>query len=107
MGNTVTFTKAKIWRSDIQTEQGEFQAYSIGVSSKNPDGTYANAYLPVRFAKASEAPEKITNGTIADLEGFLSVRNKRDGKNEVQLIVMKYTADVEDSFEQLEEEIPF
>lgn len=118
MANEVKFTNAKIWRNDVKTENGEFSSYTVGVSSKNQDGTYTNAYLPVKFAKSSNAPEKISNGTTADIEGFLSAKARKDGRNDVQLIVMKYRSDeveypaasdsdIPDSFEEQMESIPF
>lgn len=116
MSNALTFTKTKIWRNDVKTDSGEFHAYTVSVSSKNQDGSWDNAYLPVRFSKNSGAPAKIENGTVADLEGFLTTKKRKDGKNEVQLMVMKYTteekeyptaSDIPDSFEEQMESIPF
>lgn len=118
MSNTLIFKDTKIWRNDIDTENGTYYAYSISVSSKNQDGSWDNAYLPVRFSKNANAPAKISNGTIANLEGFLTVKKRKDAKNEVQFMVMQYTSDEEqyqaaedsdipDNFEQAESEIPF
>ena len=114
MGNSVIFQNAKIWRNDIKTDNGEFCSYTVGVSSKNQDGSWTNAYMPVRFAKSSEAPEKISNGSVADFEGFLSARKRKDGTTESILIVTKLNlqdqddvAAVIDSFEMATEDIPF
>lgn len=115
MSNTISFDKAKIWRNDIKTDNGEFSAYTVTVSSKNQSGDWDRAYLPIRFAKSSGAPEKISNGTVADIEGFLSARVRKDGRNEVQMIVMSFKAeeelpaydDIPDNFEQAAVDIPF
>lgn len=118
MSNTLTFSNTKIWRNDIETENGTYYAYSVSVSSKNQDGSWDNAYLPVRFSKSANAPAKIHNGTIANLEGFLTTRKRKDGKNEVQFMVMYYNSDEEpvpvaddsdlpDNFAQAESDIPF
>lgn len=116
MANTVIFQNTKIWRNDIKTENGEFASYTVSVSSKNQDGSWDNAYLPIRFSKHANAPERISNGSTADLEGFLTVRKRKDGKNEVQLMVTRcnfqdeqypVAEDIPDNFAQAESEIPF
>lgn len=118
MANTVIFQNTKIWRNDIKTDSGEFYTYSISVSNRNQDGSWDSVYLPIRFSRSAEAPEKISNGTTADLEGFLTVRKRKTGKNEVQLMVTRYNSqdeeypvaddlDIPDSFAQAESDIPF
>ena len=106
--------KAKIWRKDLEGKNGPFYRYSVSVSKKMEDGTYINAYIPIKFSKKSGAPEKIPNGASCSLEGFMSVDSYRDkeGKqvNTATIIAMKVSFDGEDlpdSFEQAEEEIPF
>lgn len=103
--------KAKIWRRDIQGKTGEFYRYNVSVSKKNEDGTWANAYMPIKFSKKSGAPEKISNGATCSFEGFMSVDSHRDKEGRVVnapiIIAMSATFEGEDSFEQMEEDIPF
>ena len=105
----------KIWRKDIEGRNGMFHKYTVSVSRKMQDGNYVNAYIPVVFAKRADAPEKIENGSLADIEGFMSVESytDRDGhtRNTPQIVVTRVdfadpTTGV-DSFAQAEVEIPF
>lgn len=102
--------KAKIWRKDYQGRNGEFYRYSVSISKKNEDGKYVSAYIPIRFSKRADAPEKIENGTVCSIEGFMSVESYKDKdgneRNQPMIIVMSALFD-EDSFEQLEEDMPF
>jgi len=108
-------TKAKIWRKDFEGKGGTFHRYSVGVSRRLEDGKWVNAYIPCVFSKKSGAPEKIENGTICSIEGFMSVDSytDKDGntRNTPQIVVMKVKFDDPttgvDSFEQAEDEIPF
>ena len=103
--------KAKVWRRDFQGKNGEFYKYTASVSRKNDDGGYVNAYIPIRFSKKSGAPEKIENGTMCSFEGFLSVESYKDKdgneRNQPIIVAMSVEFDGEDSFEQIEEELPF
>lgn len=103
--------KAKIWRRDIQSKNGEFYRYTVSISKKAEDGSYVNAYMPIKFSKKSGAPEKIENGATCSLEGFMSVDSYRDKEGKVVntpiIIAMSATFDGGDSFEQMEEDIPF
>ena len=102
--------RAKIWRRDVESKNGTFYRYSVGVSKKNEDGSRASTYIPVVFSKRSGAPEKIENGATCEYEGFMSVESYKDkeGKtiNRPIIIIMSVTFD-DDSFTQMEEEIPF
>lgn len=108
--------KCKIWRKDVEGRNGTFYRYSVSISSKNEDGSFDTVYVPIKFAKKAGAPEKIKNGAECDFEGFLSVDAYTDREGNrvkaLQIIAMKaafdYTADeVEDSFEEAEDDIPF
>lgn len=108
----------KIWRKDVEGRNGTFHRYSVSISSKREDGSYASVYLPIKFAKKANVPEKIPNGTPCDFSGFLAVDtfNDKDG-NEVRtlsIIAMRATLDMDDdylddvdSFEQAEDDCPF
>jgi hypothetical protein len=106
----VSEKKAKIWRKDYQGKNGEFYRYSVSVSKKNEDGKYVNAYIPIRFSKKADAPEKIENGAVCSFEGFMSVESfkDKDGNERNQPMIVVMSAQFEgDSFEQMEEDIPF
>jgi len=107
----VSEKKAKIWRKDIQGRNGEFYRYSVGVRGKNKDGKDVNAYIPIRFSKKCDVPEKIENGATCAIEGFMSVESytDKDGneRNQPMIIVMSAKFEDADSFEQIEEDIPF
>lgn len=106
----VSEKKAKIWRKDYQGKNGEFYRYSVSISKKNEDGKYVNAYLPIKFSKKADAPEKIENGTVCAFEGFMSVESfkDKDGNERNQPMIIAMSVQFEDdSFEQMEEDIPF
>ena len=114
----ISAKNAKIWRKDIEGRNGTFYRYSVSISSKREDGSWASAYMPIRFAKKANMPEKIANGAKCDFSGFLSVgeRPDREGNttSELVIIAMKATlTDADDptegvdSFEQAEGDIPF
>lgn len=64
-GDTTIFSNAH------EGKDGTWYTYATGVSSKRQDGTYANAYLDVRFRKGVTVENK-TKITIND--AFLTVR---------------------------------
>lgn len=110
--------KCKIWRKEVPGRNGTFYRYSVSISSKNEDGSHDTVYLPIRFAKRANMPEKIKNGAECDFEGFLSVDayTDREGNRvkSLQIIAMKAVltdggdpSEGADSFEQLEEDLPF
>lgn len=107
----VSEKKAKIWRKDHEGKNGPWYSYSVSISKKNEDGTYTNAYLPIRFTKKSGAPEKIENGTVCSITGFMSVDSYKDKdgneRNTPQIIVMTYDDGSADGFREAEEDIPF
>ena len=106
----VSEKKAKIWSKDYQGKNGEFYRYSVSVSKKTEDGKYVNAYIPIRFSKKADAPEKIENGAVCSFEGFMSVESFKDkegnDRNQPMIVVMSVQFEG-DSFEQMEEDIPF
>ena len=107
--------KAKIWRKDYQGKNGEFHRYSVSVSKKTQDGKYVNAYIPVMFSKKADAPDKIENGTMCSIEGFMSVDSytDKDGNERNQPMIIVMSVEFEDptvgvdSFSQAEVDIPF
>lgn len=112
----ISAKKVKVWRKDYEGRNGAYYRYSVSVSSKREDGSWASVYLPVKFAKRCEAPEKIPNGTECDFSGFLSVDTYKDAEgNEVRtLSIIAMNASFPalddgtgDSFEEAEDDIPF
>lgn len=104
----------RVWRKEIEGKNGTFYRYSVSVSSKRDDGSYANKYMPIKFAKNANMPEKIANGAKCDFSGFLSVEERGDSIKEFVIIAMNATlidggdpTEGVDSFEQLEEDLPF
>lgn len=111
----VSEKKAKLWRREYQGRNGAFFRYSVGVSRKMQDGSYANAYIPVIFSKKAEAPDDIPNGTVCSIEGFMSVDSYTDkdgnARNTPQIVVTSVEFDDPtvgvDSFESASDDIPF
>ncbi len=108
----------KIWRKDVEGRNGTFYRYSVGISKKREDGSYANKYMPIRFAKRANMPEKISNGAKCDFSGFLSVEERpdKDGNTITEFVIIAMNATLTDgddptegadSFEQLQEDFPF
>ena len=109
---------AKIWRKDIESKKGTFYRYSVSVSKKREDGTYASVYVPIIFAKKANMPEKITNGAKCDYGGFLSVDERPDREGNtirtLQIVAMNARltdaddpSEGVDSFAEAEMDIPF
>lgn len=59
-------------------EHGEWKSYTLGISSKKPDGTWVSAYQPIRFKKGIE----VENKTDIEYKGFATAKEWTvDGKN--------------------------
>lgn len=104
----------KVWRKEIEGKNGTFYRYSVSVSSKREDGSYANKYMPIKFAKNANMPEKISNGAKVDFSGFLSVEERGDSIKEFAIIAMNASlvdggdpTEGVDSFAEAETDIPF
>lgn len=108
----------KIWRKDVEGRNGTFYRYSVGISKKREDGSYANKYMPIRFAKKTNMPEKISNGAKCDFSGFLSVEERpdKDGNTITEFVIIAMNATLTDggdptegvdSFAEAEMDIPF
>lgn len=114
----ISAKSARIWRRDIEGKNGTFYRYTTSISNKREDGSWVSAYMPIRFAKKANMPEKIENGAKCDFSGFLSVdeRDDKDGNTikTIQIIAMQATltdggdpSEGVDSFESAEDDIPF
>lgn len=78
-----TDKQVMVFRRD--TEYGT--NYSIGLSRKDKDGKYCNAYIPVRFKSDNKLEDK-TKIYIKD--GFLSFYLKQDKSPVFYIMVMDY-----------------
>lgn len=66
----------KIFRKDNVSSNGTpYTNYSMGVSSKNTDGSWNNKYYPVRFKKGVEVNHK---ATIKIKNGFFTINEYND-----------------------------
>lgn len=106
MGATIE-GKARVWAK----EHEGWTSYSIGVSSKDKEGHWINAYQPVRFKK--DAP-KIENGTEINYKGFATVMKGKEHNYVLwQITEFTFTGNelarpVEAEFSQFtENDIPF
>lgn len=108
----------RVWRKDIEGKNGTFYLYSVSVSNKKEDGSYTNKYMPIKFAKNANMPEKISNGAKCDFSGFLSVdeRPDKDGNKVTEFVIVAMSASLTDggdptegvdSFAEAETDIPF
>jgi len=62
--------KGRIWAKD----HGDWTSYTIGISSKDKEGKYQNAYQPVRLRKG----ESIPNGTDIEFKAFPTVMKGKE-----------------------------
>lgn len=80
-----------IFRNAHDGKDGTWYTYATGVSSKRQDGTYANAYLDVRFRKGVVVDHKVK---IDIKDGFLTVRefkaNGGDTQKKIELMVLDF-----------------
>ena len=110
----------KIWVNEHEKKDGgTWYEYRLGVSKKKQDGGFINASMRVRFARSLGLPEKLPNGMeIKDYEGFLSAEEykNREGNTVTAVIavitkakfpMLEEDIDVPDSFELVEEDMPF
>lgn len=120
MSIDVTGKNCKLWINEHKKQNGDvWHTYTIGVSKKDQNGQYVNAYQDVQFTKNVD-PTRIPNGTTFDFEGWLSVKvyRDKDGKEVRRPIIMINKANFQydpkaaaesyqDSFEGLDEDVPF
>lgn len=102
--------EATIFRNEHEGKNGAWYSYSTGVSSKRQDGSYINAYLPVRFRKNVVVENK---SKIDIKEAFLTAREYTSNGQErkiIELMVLEFDmVDAEPTgFSALtEEDVPF
>ena len=120
--NNITFKDEKIWKSEVKTQNGSFDIYSVSLSAKDTNGNYIkpSMYVKVRVPKDTS----FENGQKVNLEGFLTFEayTNKEGKNIQRpvIVAMKINAiadyddnthyeedAVADGFQAVEDEIPF
>ena len=113
MGFDVNAKNVKLWKNEHEGRKGKFYTFSVSASKKMQDGTTKYKSMRV-FSK--DIPQDIPNGTLVDIEGFitLDVYSGRDGEvSNIAIYAQKITAhdwedqDLGDNFDKLEEDIPF
>lgn len=111
----------KLWIKEHEGKDGnKWNTYSIGVSRKDLNGSYVNAYQDVTFTRNAGLTSDIPNGTLFDFEGWMSVKTRkdRDGNSRNYPVITVNKANFQydpqaaaesyqDSFEQLDSDIPF
>lgn len=114
----VSGSKAKVWVNEHQKRDGgKWYDYNVGIGKKKQDGSYVNMYIRVKFAKELELPEDIPNGTMMEnYEGYMTIDDytSREGETVKRPLVIitkanfpELDADIPDSYEQLDEDMPF
>ena len=73
-----------IFRNEHESREGTWYTYTTGVSSKKQDGTYVNAYMPVRFKKGIVVDNK---SKIDIKNGFFTVREYTTSGGELRKVI--------------------
>lgn len=122
MSNEIKFTNAKLWKNERKKRDGgKFYTYTVSVSKKMKDGSYKNKSL--RLFPAETLPEDLPSGAVCDIEGFLTldIYQGREGEVAEYMVyaneIIFHDASIPsrvpsrddglDSFEQLDEDVPF
>lgn len=99
--------KAKVWANE---HDGGWKSYKISISNKTQEGTWINAYQPVRFKKGVD----IENGTVINYKGFATVVKGRENNyvlwqiTEFEIVGEEPIATPEPQFEAFtENDFPF
>lgn len=118
MSNKVKFENVKLFAHEVASNGECWYLYSVGVSGKKANSDeWLNSFMNVKFKKGTP---NIKNGTMVNLEGFLTVQERKDKNgnpyNQIVMQVMDYELcdnaqddvyDEVDSFAEAEAEIPF
>lgn len=109
----------RLWINEHKRDDGStWNSYSISTSSKDQEGGYINKSLEVRTTRDVEIPADLKNGALVTIRGSLSNRAFTvNGDRRVEHMLWAREIDFEkpyepkgekaDSFEQLEEDMPF
>ena len=83
-------------------ERDGWTSYTLGVSSKDKDGKWKNAYQPIRFKSGVNVP----NGTDIEFKAFPTVKERTvDGQNRNYIVwqILEYVVEGEQIAEEAEE----
>lgn len=111
MSINIEANNVKLWKNEREGRKGKFYTYSISNSKKMKDGTYKNKGIKVIYPQG--LPNELPNGATCDIKGFLTldVWEGRDGEVANHAIFAQeikfHDLDDVDSFEQLDEDVPF
>ena len=102
----------KIWVNEHESSKGKWKSYSISVSKKDESGNWLNKPVKLYIKKDIEVPEGLKSGDRIDFEGFptLDIYRGKDGqeRREIMIVAQKINFKrYDDSFEQLDEDLPF
>jgi len=109
----------RLWVNEHMRDDGsKWFSYSISTSSKDQEGGYINKALEVRMTRDVELPADLKNGALVTIKGSLSNRAFTvNGDRRVEHMLWAREVDFDkpyeprgekaDSFEQLEEDMPF
>lgn len=111
MSMDVTGKGVRLWISEREKRDGtKWYEYNVGCSKKRQDGSYANAYMKVKFDREIIIPDGLPNGTQMDFDGFMTadVYPTRDGEVKKPMIYIT-SAKFHDlaGYEEVEEDVPF
>lgn len=103
----------RIFTREVKTKKGDKRImFNAGVGySKNEDGTYLNAYVPVAFAKAikKQVPYKEESFDCLVKEAFFTAYKDKDDIARLKLFINKakfVTTDEDDEDDEEDEEKP-
>lgn len=87
----VSEKRAKLWINQHERPDGSvWHDYSIGISSKRQDGSWANTSIKAAFSKKVELPAALANGAFIGIHGFMTVHEytRKDGTKVTQPMIM-------------------
>ena len=104
----------KMWINEHEGKNGKWYTYAVSVSRKDENGDYQRKSVRLVIPKSVHVPNGLKSGTAIDFEGFpsIDIYTGKDGQEhrEIMFVAQKVKfreVDVYDSFEQLDEDMPF
>lgn len=83
----MNITKERCLVFKNETKDGDRTYYRTTISRRNPDGTYENAPITVRFKKGVDLDDKTY---IKVKDGFLTFYKGKDGKPVFEVVVTDF-----------------
>ena len=102
----------KLWVNEHDSSKGKWKSYSISISKKDESGNWLNKPVKLYIKKDIEVPDGLKSGDLIDFEGFptLDVYRGKDGQEHREIMIVAQKVNFkryDDSFEQLDEDLPF